>query len=825
MLKSYLKTTLRNLGKHKGYSFINVTGLTLGLTCCLLIFQYVAFEYSFDRFHENEDDLYRVIRATPLRGESFEPGGASTPHALAPALDQSVPEVFRVTRVHPEYNGAIVSSPARPERVFEEEQAFYVDPSFLKIFTFPLVSGSAERALQPGTMLLSESAARKYFGSENPVGKVLEWNGATEKSYRVTGVFEDVPPNSHLQFDFLLPVADLLQNTTGFPGEGGYRNAPEGGWSWNNFLTYVQLRPEADRAAVDQMMTELYRARRGEALQQQGRTARLWTQPLSDVHLSAAITAPAGVTGSYRTVYFFIVIGLVTLAIALLNYVNLATARSLDRAREIGVRKAVGAHRRQLIRQFMFESALTNVIAATLAAVLAVVLTPLVNDLAGTRLTGVLWMNPWFWLVFLGTFGMSILGAGLYPAFVLSSFDPVSVMRDKAGSFGGKLWLRKGLVVLQFAASFVLVAGTAVVYNQLHYMRTMDLGLDLEKVLTVEGPQVLPEGTRRKNALTTFTQELRRLPGVQQVATSSSLPGQGFNWDGAQIRKATGDPADDIPGALAFIDTSFTDLYGLELLAGQGFTSATVSSAGDRPISMTFIANETAVHNLGFGSPSDAVGQKLTVGGRIDAEIIGVVRDFDWTSAHEARKSVFLGHRGAGRHVSMRVSTDDLPGTLSSIEEIYRSLFPANPFSYSFLDEQFEQQYREDQRFATLFTGFAGLAILIACLGLFGLASFTAKKQRKEIGIRKVLGAWTANIAMRLSGQFMKLVLLGIVVATPVAYLAAQRWLQRFAYHIELTPWVFLGAGVLALLIALLTVSFQSIRAALTNPADTLRYE
>ena len=821
MWKNYLVTAVRNLLKHKGYSFINVAGLTMGLTCCLIIFQYVAFEYSFDRFHENEANLYRVTKAMARSGNAFtDESGAFTPYAMASAMEKAVPEISRTARLLPEYSGAVVSAPSRPGRSFEEkEDIYYTDPEFLEMFTFPLAAGSAE--LAPGTLLLSESAAEKYFGESNPVGEVLNIAGTVEKEYRVAGVFEDVPPNSHLQFDLLLPIQDVLQ--VGYDQAGA-------AWTHNNFLTYAQLRPGADPAAAEQKMQKVFMDHRGEELREkEGWRVRMGLQPLRDVHLNADITGPPVAMSSYRSVYFFIVIGLVTLIIALLNYVNLATARALDRAQEVGVRKAVGAHRSQLIQQFLFESMLTNLIAVVFAVLLAGALTPLVNDVAGTELTGALWTDPWFWTTFLAIFGTGTLLAGLYPAFVLSSFEPASVMKGKSISSGGQLWLRRGLVVLQFAASFVLVAGTAVVYSQLHHMRTMDLGLNTEQVLTVEGPRVLPEETSQEEAMSTLQQELRRIPGVQKVATSMSLPGQGFNWHGANTRRAGADPASAITGVVTYIDTSFADLYGLKLVAGHGFTEATVSSAEEESAEeeespWPLIANETAVRTLGFESPAAAVDQRLDIGG-YEARIIGVVKDFNWTSAHQKRENVFFRYYGEGRQVSLRVGTGDLPGTISAVEEVYTGLFQGNPFSYSFLDEQFDQQYRKDQRFATLFSVFAGLAILIACLGLLGLASFTAKKRQKEIGIRKVLGASVADIATRLSGQFLKLVALAILVGGPVAYFVTQRWLQNFAYRIDLNPWPFLGAGALTLLIALATISYQSIRAATSNPADSIRSE
>lgn len=815
MIKNYLKVAFRNLWKKPGYSFINIFGLTIGLTCCLVIFQYVAFEYSFDRFNENETDIYRVTTGMAESGEKLAANGAFTPQAMAPALVETVPEIKHVTRLHPEYQPAVISNPEHPDRLFEEEEIFYADPAFMEMFSFPLVVGSIETVLEPGTILLSESMVQKYFGSENPVGQVLNVTGLIEGDFRVNGVFKDVPANSHLQFNFLLPMEDLLRSEQ-------YSNEPEGGWSWNNFLTYIQLYPGADRAEADQKMTEVFLSNRAELIRQHKLSALVRAQPLHDIHLNSDVVAPAGLTGSYRTVYFFIIIGLVTLLIALINYVNLATARAVDRAREVGVRKVVGAHRRQLITQFFFESALVNLIAIAFAVALTEILRPVVSDLAGTQITSAAWMNSWFWIAILTTFGVSTLFAGLYPALVLSSFRPVSVLKGKAGSIWTQIWLRRGLVVLQFSAAVLLIGGTAVIYNQLEYMREMDLGLDLEQVLTVSGPRVLPDDMNRETAMTTFVQELQRIPAVQQVATSATLPGQGFNWNGATTRRAEESPDNSIRGVVAYIDTSFASLYGLELAAGQGLSDITSSPESDSP--WPVIANETAVQSLGFTTPDEAVNHPLVIGDN-DARIIGVVRDFNWSSAHEERQNVFFARTTTGRHVSLRLNTGDLSGTIAAVEQTFEQMFPGNVFSYAFVDEAFDAQYRNDQRFAKLFSLFAALAIAIACLGLFGLAAFTIQQRRKEIGIRKILGASIPRLVALLSQDFIKLVAVAIVIGSSAAYLLMNRWLADFAYRIEIGAGVFVLAGLSAVLIALATVSWQSVRAALMNPVESLRNE
>ena len=815
MFNNYLVVALRSLRRQRGFAAINVAGLAVGLACCLVIFQYVAQERSFDRFHVNADDLYRLTPVVTMPGNDPAPA-TFTPQAMGPAVGDRLPEVVRYTRVHPEYGGAIAAPADAPERAFQEELAFYVDPAFLDMFSFPLVAG--EGSLAPGTLLLSETAARKYFGDADAVGQTLDWAGQVKGPYRVAGVFQDVPTASHLQFDFLLPVADLLSD--------GYADEPDGGWSWNNFSTYVQFQPGADVATVDRKLTQVFLEARGDLFAEQGIQGELEAQPLREIHLNADVQGvPTGVEmGTSRTVTFFTLIGLVTLLIALVNYVNLATARAIDRAREVGVRKAIGAERGQLVTQFLAESALTVGAAAALAVLLAVAFTPVLNRLAETEISAALWLSPGFWAAFLGTLVASTLLAGLYPAFVLSGFRPVAALKGRGASSVGGIALRRGLVVAQFVASVFLITGTAVVLDQLRYMRDRDLGLDLERVLTVEAPRVLADGADPDAAMTMLAGELRRLPAVRQVAQSSRLPGGGFNWDGMQTRKPQDAPSDAIRGVLTFVDTSFVSLYGMDVVAGDADVSfRPFPDSTEYP--WPLLANETAVRALGYAAPDDAVGAALVLGDTYDAQIVGVLKDFSWASAHEQQQSIFIGRTDADDFFSLRVDGADLPGTIAAVEGVFERLFPGNVFAYAFADDEFDRQYREDQRFASLFSLFAGLAVAIACLGLFGLAAFAARQRAKEIGVRRVLGATVGGLVASFSFDFLKLVGLAVVLAAPLAYWTMSRWLEGFAYHVELGPGVFVVAGAVALAVALATVGTQAIRAATADPVRALRSE
>lgn len=816
MLKHYLKIALRTMSRKKGYSFINISGLAVGMACCLAIFQFVAFEYSFDRFHENKQDIYSVIMAGSWAGEEMGPGAAFTPQALGPVLEEEIPEIQRFSRLHPD--SPVVSTPSDAQRVFEEDDVFYVDPGFMEMFTFPFAQGSPRETLEPGTVFISESAAKKYFGNEDPVGQVLDVTGATDRSYTVAAVFEDVPANSQLQFSMLLPMENILR-------EGQYNEEPEGGWSWNNFVTYIQLYPDVESEVIDQKMTDILMAQRGDVLRERGFTQRLYAQPLLDIYLNDQVEMFVGKTGSYRTVYFFIIIAIVTLLIAMVNYVNLATARALDRAREVGVRKVIGAERRQLITQFFFESALTNLIAFVFAVALVELLQPVITNLWESQATDTLWLNPWLVGAFFATFLVSTLLAGLYPALVLSSFKPVSVLKGKAGSFVSQLWLRRGLVVLQFSAAVILIGGTGVVYNQLNYMKNMELGLDLEQVITLPGPRVVPEETDLATAQATLTEELQRLPGVRQVATSWSLPGQGFNWNGGSLWRAENSEDSAIRSVATYVDSSFVSLYDLEIIAGKEFDETTAPFASASPSEI--IVNETAVRTLGFASPEEALNHPLMMGSGepYQVEIVGVLKDFNWSSAHSERENIIFGYTEAGGYISVRAAERDLPGTIAAIQSIYTDMFPGNVFSYAFADETFGKQYQDDQRFAILFALFAGFAIAIACLGLFGLASFTAQQRTKEIGVRKVLGASVASLFALLSRDFLKLVAFAIVIALPLAYYLMQRWLEGFAYRIDISMGLLFLVTLLILLIAFVSVAYQSIQAAMMDPVDSLRTE
>ncbi|MBD8490927.1 ABC transporter permease [Echinicola sp. CAU 1574] len=812
MWKNYIKIAWRNLWKNPIYSMINIGGLGIGIACCLLIFQYVAFEFSFDEFHENASDIYHVSWSR-VQNEGEPSVNTATGWQVGPALAEETPDVRRYVRIHPEYGSAVVSNSDHPVKTFEEEKVYYVDSTFFQLFTFPLVYGDASRVLEPGTLVLSQSAAKKYFGEEDPIGHSLDvtgWFGG-EFHYHgvVNGVFKDVPTNSQLQFEFLVPMSGLFQQSE--------YNDPSTGWGWNNFITYVQLRPDTDPVEVDRKFTEIYMRHRQENFQRSNVRAYVTTSPFRDVYLNEDLALYSFAKGSSRAVYFFIIIGLITLLIALFNYINLSIAGALGRAREVGVRKAVGAQKFQLIFQFISESALTVFISTVLGFAIAGFVLTTVNSLADVGLTFWLWKSSGFWFVFPFLFFVIILISGLYPALMLSSFRSMDVLKGNKGTFKGGSRMREGLIVFQFAISIVLLVGTIVVYKQVNYMQHMDLGMNLEQVMTVPGPKLIPDGVDRTNAVETFTQRLSSLSPVGEIATSGSIPGKGFAFGTNGFRKASADQSEEIAASGTSIDTSFINLYGLELVAGDIKNRSYLVPEGEPS---HILINETAAYSLGFDKPKDALGEELSHG-----LVIGVLKDFNWSSAHHARENTIFYLSPNNPYISIKLGTENLPETISAIEALYKQHFPGNPFQYAFVDEQFDQLYKNDHRFARLFVVFTSLAIFIACLGLLGLATYTTRQRTKEIGVRKVLGASVSGIVALLSKEFVRLILLAILIASPIAWYVMNRWLQNYAYQIELKWWMFVGAGMAAIVIALLTVSSQAVKAALMNPVNSLRSE
>lgn len=810
MIKNYLLIAGRNLMKRKVYSFINIFGLAIGVAVCLVILKYVDFELSYDRYHKNAANIYRTTttqyRQGELRGTSVLSG-----YAQGPALLADIPEVKRYTRTHPMYGGAVMSfyrSEGEPS-TFYEEGIQMVDSTFLDMFTYQAIYGDLSTALdKPSSIVLTKKTAARYFKpGEEPIGKTIKVSGGwCPGDYEVTAVIENVPENSHFLFDVLLPIHNVLQNR---------QYTEDNGWGWNNFVSYVELHDNTTPQQVEAKLASFIEKYRGTDLKEVNGKDVLGFQPILDIHLRPGMNYDSAATMSVNTIYFFIVISIFILAIAWVNYINLSTARAMERAREVGIKKAIGAFRSQLISQFIVESVLVNLIGVILALLIAIAILPVLGNIVGKEFAFD-FGDPRLYAILFALFFIGSIASGAYPAFILSSFRITEVIKGKSERTVGGFSLRKALVVFQFVSSLVLIAGTFAIYRQLIFMRSMDKGLTMEQMVIVNGPAVLDGGNGRQR-LMTAKDELKAIPGVLNVATSGATPGAGYNW-GGQFRKVGAPVEDNKSGSVVWVDPDFIDTYNVQILAGKKFDIALKSSMNG------VIVNEAALQVYGLGTPEQAMNEQLILGDT--TEIVGVAKNFHWNSLKtDHTPFMFKADTIMGRAFSIHISTNNVQKTLEAIETKYKEVFPGNPFDFYFLDDFFDKQYKDDQQFAKIFGLFAGLAIVIACLGLWGLASFTTTQKLKEIGIRKVLGASVPAIMILLSWQFLKLVLIASVIGLPLTWYGLDGWLSGFAFHIPLAPDLFVVPIIILTVIALGTVGLQIFKGANANPATILKSE
>ncbi len=803
MFNNYLKIALRNLLKHKAYSFINIAGLAVGLACCLLISLYVKDELSYDRYHEKADRLFKVV--TDGRSPEREAKFALTPAPLAEALVRDFPEVETTTRLFTLFGNAVV---AHGEKRFNEERIFFGDSTFFEVFSIPLIAGNPKTALaKPASMVLSETVAQKYFGSENPLGKTIRLND--DDDLQITGVMRDVPANSHFHCDFLISLI-----SAGFSRNPSFI-------SNNNFHTYLVLRDGASLqaleskfpAAIKKYASAQIAARFGQTFEERlaaGYETKWSLLPVTDIHLHSQREYEIEPNGNIMTVYLFSAIAVIVLLIACVNFTNLATARAASRAKEIGIRKVIGSNRTQLLRQFLAEAILLSLLGLLAAIVLAELFLPVFNGLAGKQIQAAFFERPGSIVALLGLGIFVGLLAGSYPAFVLSALRPVLVLKSASPAGTSGAWIRRGLVVFQFAISVALIAGTLIVHNQLDFISSRRLGFDKEQVLVVKRASALGRQPE------TFKQRLLQNPGVINAATSTTLPGKLY---GRSTYRAPGAPVENSYGMHEmYVDEDFLPTLAITLAAGRNFSRDFASDTS------AVLLNEAAAKLFGWEDP---LGQTLAQPGDSlwRATVIGVVNDFHFESLHKPIQPLVILHQPFFQYFSIRLRPENLAATVQVVESLWKEFVPQQPFEFSFLDQDFDALYRAEERTGKIFGLFAALAIFIACLGQFGLASHTIQKRTKEIGVRKVLGASATSIVGLLSKEFVRLVVIAMLIAAPMAYYIMSRWLQDFAYRITIGWWVFALAGGMALVIALLTVSVQSIKAALANPAEALRYE
>ncbi len=807
MIRNYIKITLRTISKNKVYTALNVLGLALGMAACMFIMQYVAYERSYDRFHENADNLYRIKYNVYRNGELQIECAAAVPR-VGPFMKEKMPEVVDFARAFPE--SAVISY----QNVnFRENRVHIVDPSFLKIFDFPLVKGDLESCLtEPNTMVISESAANKYFGDEEPIGKMMKMDG--RHSMAVTAVARDVPENSHIKFDFLISYQTLNNET---------ENESETAWGWYDFNSYVLLSEGTDPNEFDKRFAEILYEERKEIFEKYNFKTDFPLQPITDIHLYSNLLQESepDEAGDGQAVFFLVIIAGFILIIAWINYINLSTARSIERAKEVGIRKVMGAFKAQLIGQFITESVVLNLLAFFIALFIVVLGISQFNTLTDSKLSlGFLFsLNFWSATFFLVLSGAIL--AGLYPAFVLSSYQPSKVLKGKMTGSNAGIYLRKILVVFQFASSVCLIAGTIIVYQQLRHMNNLDLGFDITETLVVKGPGVFTADSLYKPTLQTFRNELLNNPEIKAFASGTNVPGDEIFW--ANGIKRAGDPEGSSKTIyIAGVDYDYFPAYDIKLVAGRNYDRTFTTDTG------SVILNESGVKFLGYPSADAAINQKV-LWNRGEKTIIGVVEDYNQMSA-KTNVTPLLFPLVTGRSSFFTIKlvksgNSNLKEVFNKVEFSYARLFPGNPFDYFFLDDFFNRQYNSEKKFSRVFTLFAGFAIIVACLGLFGLSSFNAVQKTKEIGIRKAIGADVGHIVVLLSKEFVYLVLIANIIAWPATWFVMNNWLDNFAYRIAITPLVFIVAGLLVLVIAVLTVGYKTMATAKSDPVKALRYE
>ena len=810
MIKNFFTIAFRNLLKRKVYSLINIIGLAIGVAVCLVILTYVDFELSYDRFHKNAAQIYRTTTSFH-RGNEFRGRGVLSGYAQGPALLNDVPEIKTYVRTHPMYGGAVVSYEKKQgdPMIFREDNIQFADSTFLDVFTYEVIHGDAATALdKPNSVVITEKTAKKYFGDDEALGKIMQVSGGwADGDYEVTAVIENVPQNSTFSFDLLFPIHNLLT---------GRQYQQDDGWGWNNFITYVELHQHADLKSVESKFPAFIEKYRGKDLAESNSKLVLILQPILDIHLSPGLNLESSPTTSPGTIYFFVVISIFILAIAWINYINLSTARAMERAREVGIKKVVGANRRQLMYQFIFESILVNFMGVVIAVLLAMALLPVLGEIVNKDLSFD-FTDYRFWLILGGLFLIGSLISGFYPAFVLSSFNITEVLKGKSEKAGEGFSLRKVLVVFQFASSLILIAGTFAIYRQVLFMRSQDKGLTMEQMLIVNGPKVL-EGEGRRQRLITLKNQLKQIPDVINVTTSGAIPGGGYNW-GTGMRRDGTQREESKDGSVVWVDSDFVKTYGITVLSGRSFNPEIKSDME------AVLINEAALTAFGLGDAQNALQERIILGGDTVA-ILGVLKNYHWNSLKTEHTPWLLKADTIVRqNFSILLSGKNIPDVIKKIEHQYKEAFPGNPFDYYFLDDFFDDQYKSEQQFANIFSLFAILAIVIACLGLWGLASFTTTLKLKEIGIRKVLGASAGSIMSLLSWQFFKLVLIASVIAIPLTWYGIDTWLGGFAYRIGLQWDLFVMPVVILSIIALGTVSFQIWKGASANPANVLRSE
>jgi putative ABC transport system permease protein len=808
MIKNYLKSALRNIQKHPFISFVNIFGLTIGLTCCLLILLYIINERSYDKFNTNVDNIYRVTRIfySDDGAESLHTGSIAPP--FGPLLKNAFPDIQKVTRLLPK-SGTTVQYGGK---LLNEKEGFFADENLFDFFTVPVVQGDPHQALlQPFSVMLTEELAKKYFGTTDPMNKTIKLDG-NKHEYKVTGIYKSFPANSHLHPQMLLSF-NTLKDTSVY-GEALLTTK----YNHNAFFTYLLLPKNYNITTIEKQLPDFldkYVVLSHKGAMKTHQATALTFQKLADIHLHSHLDREIEENGDIKRVYIFSAVALFVLLIACINYMNLSTARSVLRAREMGVRKVLGAQRKSIIVQFLSESVLITLIALIMAIFLTGISLSFVNKLSNLGLSFSSLLHWPFVLIVLAIPLVLGLISGIYPALFMSSFAPVKVLKGVIKVGSNNISFRKILVVIQFSISIVLIIATTVVYQQLQYVQTKTLGFNKDHVLTMNFDIALMKQYEA------FKADLLKNPSIKVVGRSAYVPSERVlsASDASIIQNGL---MQRVKIELMFINTDYDFLktYDMPIVAGRNFSRDFPTDTN------SYLLNETAIKALGWKNPENAIG-KIIKYGDIQGKVVGIVKDSHFESLHQNIIPLLFALPSFKYYpkISVKVDGHNVQSAINTLADTWHKYLPESPFEYTFLDERFDQLYKSEQQQGQLFTIFSCIAILIACLGLFGLSAFTISQRFKEIGIRKVLGASVSQIVSELSKDFLKLVLIAAIIAFPIAWYSMNKWLLDFAYRINISGWVFAIAGITAVIIAFATISFQSIKAALMNPVKSLRSE
>lgn len=805
MIKPFFTIAVRLLLKRRLYSIINISGLALGMTAALFLLSYVSFELSYDKFHDKLSNIY-MVRLDTYQDGALDVSSMASYYAEAPALKELYPQVENFARLH-HASGMLSYQATNGEAInYFEHNSFYADSSFFTVFSFPLVLGDKNSVLKnSNSMLMSESAAKKYFGSENPIGKVIKlstgWEGG---EFVVEGVFKDIPENSHIRFDFLFAIERLLNN----------QQFKYGGWYWENFITYLLLKPNTDFARLESGLADLIEANTEFEYRNTSLEKKPVLVPLAEFHLYSSIVDERN--GNYKLVYFIMIVACLVLGTAWLNYLNLSTAAAVRRLKELGLRKVMGSRRGELIQLFLVESVVISAIAIVITGLLLIIMNGYFTELAGKQIiTDVIGQGS-FWLIVAAVLVTGIFFCGFYPGVIMSSIQAFTVLKGMPLEGKGGEFARKVMVVFQFVASILLIAATLTIGEQIAFMRNQQAGIETKQKLILRAPGIVSGS--RLNSIDGFKNLLMQHPSVKSVASSSEVPGRYVGW-AKEFRMVQQSDKDKVILHIVSVDEDFAATYGLPILAGRNFSDKTTADFGK-----AVLLNETALKKLGIKDAESAIGQEV-----IDFEpqrIVGVVKDYQQLSLKYANLPiVFQFIPWDNSFLTISLDSRDLQADVELVTESFKKTFPGNAVEYYFLDDYMNQVYKADEQFWNIFKVFSALTIFISCLGLFGLSSFVIARRTKEIGIRKVLGSSVLGIARLLSFDFLKLVVIAFVAAVPLIMTIMNQWLESFALRISIPLWIYVSSGAAAVIVAMITISWLAIKAALAPPVDAIKSE